>query len=253
MRRRWLERVHPWIRVFDTGRNDRWATSTLVATTRAGDHQSRLVAADPARHWPLLHPLVQGDLTVRVCVVGAESTGKSTLVRALAKAHNTHEVGEFGREYTVAKKSAGTNDRWTTDDFVQIALEQQRLEDVAAVGAGPLFFCDTDAMTTALWHERYQGHASSAVDALGRSRRYDLFVLCNIDIPWEQDEIRLGADSRSAMHARFLEVLDHDRDEPWILVSGTVEQRMAMVAGAIADQHLLRADGIFATHRQHLR
>ncbi len=243
-----MARVHPQVRVVDTVIDLRRVDSSVLP----GERESKLVAGDPVGHWPLLHPLVQGDLTVRVCVVGAESTGKSTLVRALANAYNTHEVGEFGRDYTVAKKSAGTNDRWTTDDFVRIAQEQQRLEDIAAIGAGPLFFCDTDAMTTALWHERYQGHSSSAVDAIGHSRRYDLFVLCDIDIPWEQDEIRLGAETRSAMHARFIDVLSHDRDEPWVHVSGTVDQRMATVAGAIENLNFLQANAIFDWRRQHL-
>ena len=54
------------------------------------------------------------------------------------------------------KKESGTNELWTTEDFVRIATERQRLEDEASIGAGPLLFCDTDAMTTGLWHERYE-------------------------------------------------------------------------------------------------
>jgi HTH-type transcriptional regulator, transcriptional repressor of NAD biosynthesis genes len=214
---------------------------------------ARRVALDPVSNWSALHPVVQGDLTVRVCVVGAESTGKSTLVRALAKAHGTNDVGEYGRDYTLAKKQEGTNDHWTTEDFVRIAEEQQRLEDLAAQGSGPLFFCDTDAMTTALWHERYQGEASARVDAIGRARTYDLFVLCDIDIPWERDEIRLGADTRTAMHARFVDVLTRERGEPFVLVSGSVDERMATVGRSIEDLHLLRAPMIFDSRRHHLR
>ena len=67
-------------------------------------------------------------------------------------------------------------------DFVEIARAQQRLEDDAAIDTGPLLFCDTDAMTTALWYERYQGYRSAEIEELGRMRTYDLFVLCDIDI-----------------------------------------------------------------------
>jgi HTH-type transcriptional regulator, transcriptional repressor of NAD biosynthesis genes len=218
-----------------------------------GHEVARRVALDPVSNWSALHPVVQGDLTVRVCVVGAESTGKSTLVRALAKANRTNEVGEYGRNYTLAKKQDGTNDRWATEDFVRIAEEQQRLEDLAARGSGPLFFCDTDAMTTALWHERYQGEPSARVDAIGRARTYDLFVLCDTDIPWERDEIRLGADTRTAMHARFVDVLTRERSEPWVLVSGSVDDRMATVDQTIEDLHLLRAQSIFDPKRHHLQ
>ena len=218
---------------------------------RGGD-EARAVRLDPVREWGSLHPIVQGSLTTRVCVVGAESTGKSTLVQALSKRHATKGVGEYGRDYTIAKKDAGTNDHWTTDDFIRIAAEQQRLEDQLAIGSGPLFFCDTDAMTTGLWHERYQGSRSAVVDRLGRMRTYDLFVLCDTDIPWERDEIRLGADTRTAMHRRFLEVLD-TRSEPWIIVAGPVETRMAAVDDALDRLRLLTAELIYRPTRQHLR
>ena len=200
----WLRTVHPSVDIrIGTGR-------PLPESVRA---DSLLTRADPVGRWSSMHPIVQGGLTMRICVVGAESTGKTTLVDALAVRHGTHRIGEYGRDYTVLKKAAGTNDRWDTQDFVRIALEQQRLEDEAAVGAGPLLFCDTDAMTTGLWHERYQGAASPQVDEIGRMRTYDLFVLCDTDIPWEADGIRLGADTRAAMHHRFLDVLTNERTE----------------------------------------
>lgn len=164
---------------------------------------------------------------VRVCCVGAESTGKSTLVSALATRYRARSVPEFGRDYTVAKKSAGTNDHWDTGDFIAIATQQQRMEDAASTG--PLLFCDTDAMSTDLWHERYLAVRSAAVDAIARMRTYDLFVLCDIDIPWEADEIRLGSDSRLTMHQRFIDVLSAERSEPVVLVTGDVGTRMRTV------------------------
>lgn len=252
LRRRWLSAIHPGLVVHASGGG--FASSARSAARPvSGGSDSALVARDPVGGWSLLHPIVQGALTVRVCVVGAESTGKSTLVRALSSRHSTGGVEEYGRDYTIAKKDAGTNDHWTTEDFVVIAREQQRLEDARAVGAGPLFFCDTDAMTTGLWHERYQGGPSEEVDAIGRMRTYDLFVLCNTDIPWERDEIRLGADTRTAMHERFVDVLTHDRREPWVLVSGSVEERMDAVAAEIARLGLLTATSIYNPTRQHLR
>ena len=250
VRRRWLERIHPGLVVLEMG--DATA-DTVRGKSLFADGDGRIAALDPVSGWGSLHPIVQGALTVRVCVVGAESTGKTTLVRALSARHHTFGVGEYGREYTIAKKDAGTNDDWSTADFVVIALGQQRLEDEQAIGSGPLFFCDTDAMTTGLWHERYQGAASPEVDALGRMRTYDLFVLCDTDIPWEADDIRLGSETRAAMHERFLEVLTNERAEPWVLVSGTVEERMATVDAEINRLGLLTATAMYAPTRQHLR
>ncbi len=248
VRVRWLRSVHPTFTVVSAAALD--ARECLPVP---GGEQAEAARRDPVSAWSVLHPVVQGALTTRVCVVGAESTGKTTLVRAMSEGHGTKGVGEYGRDYTIAKKDAGTNDHWTTEDFVRIAEEQQRLEDEAAIGAGPLFFCDTDAMTTALWHERYQGSSSKVVDRLGRMRTYDLFVLCDTDIPWERDAIRLGADTRSVMHRRFIDVLSIQRREPWILVSGSVEQRMKAVDEEIRRLRLLTADAIYARTRHHLR
>lgn len=248
VRIRWLRSVHPTFTVVSAARFDARGCQPVP-----GGDEAAAARRDPVSAWSVLHPVVQGALTTRVCVVGAESTGKTTLVRAMSERHATKGVGEYGRDYTTAKKDAGTNDHWTTEDFVRIAEEQQRLEDEAAVGAGPLFFCDTDAMTTGLWHERYQGSSSKAVDRLGRMRTYDLFVLCDIDIPWERDAIRLGADTRSVMHRRFLDVLSTERREPWILVAGSVEQRMEAVDDEIRRLRLLTAAAIYAPTRHHLR
>jgi HTH-type transcriptional regulator, transcriptional repressor of NAD biosynthesis genes len=196
-----------------------------------------------------LRPAQRAALTVRVCCVGAESTGKSTLVQALAERRETASMHEYGRDYTVAKKDAGTNDSWDLHDFIRIAQVQQRMEDAAAFEAGPLLFCDTDAMSTDLWCERYLGSRSVIVNGLARARRYDLFVLCDIDIPWEADEIRLGAESRTAMHQRFVEVLSTERPEPWILVSGEVVDRMDQVDAEIARLDLFSPNRMYAVER----
>jgi nicotinamide riboside kinase len=211
--------------------------------------EMRLVQRDPVRHWSSFHPITKAELTLRVCCIGAESTGKTTLVNALANKHDTHHIHEFGRDYTIQKQSNGTNDTWDTNDFIEIARIQQELEDAAALDSGPLLFCDTDAMTTALWHERYLKTRSREVEELGRSRTYDLFVLCNTDIPWENDGVRLGADTRASMHKRFLEVLATERNEPWVLASGSVEERIATVEATIEQMGLLNAASLYATAR----
>ena len=208
-----------------------------------------LIDQQLASYWAELKPGQRAALTVRVCCVGAESTGKSTLVQALAQRHGTASMHEYGRDYTIAKKDAGTNDSWGPADFVRIAEVQQEMEDAAALNAGPLLFCDTDAMSTDLWCERYLGSRDATVDRLARSRRYDLFVLCDVDIAWEADEIRLGAESRSAMHLRFLEVLSTERPEPWIVVSGEVIDRMNQVDAELARLGLARPEKLFAAER----
>jgi nicotinamide riboside kinase len=218
------------------------------STQSIGEH-TKPQKLDSWEAWAHYSPEERARLTVRVCCVGAESTGKSTLVQALAKRHHTTSMHEYGRDYTVAKKNAGTNDSWDLADFIRIAEVQQHMEDAAAGEAGPLLFCDTDATSTDLWCERYLGARNETVNRLARSRRYDLFVLCDIDIPWEADGIRLGAESRVAMHQRFVEVLSTERPEPWILVSGEVIDRMDQVDAEIARLDLLSPTHMHALDR----
>jgi HTH-type transcriptional regulator, transcriptional repressor of NAD biosynthesis genes len=190
----------------------------------------------------------------RVCLTGAESTGKTTLCELLARRHDTLWMHEYGRDHTVDKIKAGTNDSWTTEDFIIIAKRQQQLEDEAAAKVAAThkntddntnttsnttsttsgwLFCDTDALATALWHERYLGVRSPEVEAIANSRTYDLFVLCDIDVPYERDGVRFGEMDRPSMHARFVEELSA-RPGPWILASGTIEQRIATIETAMA-------------------
>jgi nicotinamide riboside kinase len=209
------------------------------------------VRDDPLSTMALYPPQTRAALTLRICCVGAESTGKSTLVQALAQRHRARWVGEFGRDFTIEKKANGTNDHWVTDDFIRIAQEQQRLEDEAAREAGAYLFCDTDAMSTDLWHERYLGNRTAEVDRYARARRYDLFVLCGTDIAWVADDIRLGSNTREAMHQRFVDVLTNERPEPFVHVTGTLEERMALVDTAVASLGLRVVSSVYDAVRWH--
>jgi NadR type nicotinamide-nucleotide adenylyltransferase len=208
----------------------------------------RAVVDDPVAHWSHLLAPARAALCRRICLVGAESTGKTTLARLLAERHGTEWVREFGRDYTVDKIAAGTNDQWDTRDFVTIAETQQHIEDETARRSGPLLFCDTDAFATAVWHERYTGRRSAEVEAIGRRRHYDLYVLTGTDAPYEPDGVREGWEIREWMHRRFAEQLAL-RPEPWMLVTGTVAARMTAIDARIDALGLLRAESILDPRR----
>ena len=181
----------------------------------------------------------------RVCFVGAESTGKTTLIRALSSRLGHAWVPEYGRMYTIGKKAAGTNDDWSPADFVHIAAAQQALEDaLAATAEGPVLLCDTDALATVLWEERYLGSSSPETRTIAAARHYDLYVLCDpAGIPYEHDGIRERADLRQWMHERFVTELRgrcQTTGEPWIEVSGDENERIAAVMTSITAQGTLR-------------
>lgn len=200
---------------------------------------------DPERYWKYIDAPVRAYYVKRVAVVGAESTGSTTLVKSLASAYDTIWVPEYGREYTVEKFSIGTGEQWTTSDFIRIAVEQQALEDrIAREAPVGIMFCDTDALATALWHEVYvsQGlQEPGGVDEIwniANKRDYDLYILTNHDIPWENDGLRLGDNTRADMTKRFEEELTIRNMQQWIKVSGARPERLVQAVDAISDFYL---------------
>lgn len=165
------------------------------------------VRADPAAHWWALPAGVRSWYVRRVVVLGAESTGSTTLATDLAGHLGLDPVLEFGREWS-EDRPGGLTAPWHTAEFDLVAREQARREDAAAATAPvPLLVCDTDVLATTLWHERYVGHRSPTVEALAAARRPDLYVLTGDEIPFVQDGLRDGEHVRHAMQDRFRAVL----------------------------------------------
>jgi NadR type nicotinamide-nucleotide adenylyltransferase len=214
------------------------------------------VRTDPAAHWQHLAPAVRGHLAKRVVVVGAESTGTTTLSRDLAAALRsrggpydaTWWVPEYGREYSLAKLAVaraaapcGLADlTWAPEEFAAVARQQCRDEDAAARAGGPVLVCDTDALATVVWEERYVGRSSAAVRAIAAAMPpRTLYVLTgDEDVPFEDDGLRDGEHLRGWMTGRFREVLDAG-DVPWVEVKGPPDERLRQ-ALATVDGHLAR-------------
>jgi NadR type nicotinamide-nucleotide adenylyltransferase len=165
----------------------------------------------------------------RICLLGAESTGKTTLARSLALAYGVAWNPEYGRPYT----EIGRDPRapWTSEEFTRIARIQCWYEDCLAASARGLLFCDTDAFTTALFHEVYLGTATQAFDELV-ARRYDLYLVCGLDVPWRHDGIREFEEQRHWMHERYLERA-RASGSPWLLLEGLPDARLRAASGAV--------------------
>ena len=201
------------------------------------------VRADVVGQWHMLSPAVQAGMALRVVVLGAESTGTTTLSRDLAAAlrrrggvwAKTQWVAEYGREYSanLLALARATNPwatafdiAWQSPDFVQVAREQCRRENAAAPYGSPVLVCDTDAMATRIWHERYMGTTEPAVDEVAAAMPpRALYILTSEQgVPFEDDGLRDGEHLRPWMNQRFRDVLA-TQDTPWLEVVGTPQAR----------------------------
>ncbi len=261
LRGRWLQEIHPDARVmviddrYDENDSRVWAENTIRWLGRApdavftsedyGDRYAELMGSkhisvdkprgqvpisgtavrqDPYAHWEFLEPPVRAWFTKRVCVLGAESTGTTTLAKGLAAHLQTAWVEEYGREYSEVKLARNDPD-WRTHEFIMIAGEQLRREDAAARRADRILICDTNAFATILWHRRYMGSHSQAVEEIARRGRCDLYLLTGDDIPFVQDGLRDGEHIRRQMHGWFEEALAAQA-APWHVLRGSHERRM---------------------------
>jgi NadR type nicotinamide-nucleotide adenylyltransferase len=193
------------------------------------------VRRDPLGSWDYLEPCVRAYFAKRICVLGAESTGTTTMAKALAERYRTVWVPEYGRTYAEGKYTAADH-VWTTEEFTHIAEQQSRMEDWLARSAEKLVVADTDPFATTLWHERYMGGPSEAVRQIADGRKYDLYLLTADDIPFAPDAVRDGEHIRHQMHRRFIEAL-RETGRPFAILAGSHEERLKQ-AVALVDRVL---------------
>ena len=128
-------------------------------------------------------------------MVGAESTGKTTMAEALAKKLNTVWVPEHGRWYWEGRRYL-KDQSWSTDEFFRIAKAQINLQkDLARLVSKGILICDTDALVTAVWHQRYLSKfdkLENFMSFLMTSRIFISFVvLISIGFRMEQENLKI--------------------------------------------------------------
>jgi len=122
----------------------------------------------------------------KIAIVGPESTGKSTITQLLAKHYQTLWVSEYARYYC-----AGLTEPCTLQDELNMFYGQIALEDsILTMADKDFIFCDTTFLTVKIWSDEMLGETPQVVlDALPE-RPYDLYLLLDIDLPWQEDPLR---------------------------------------------------------------
>jgi NadR type nicotinamide-nucleotide adenylyltransferase len=173
----------------------------------------------------------------KIVVIGPESTGKSTLCEQLANHYKTFWCPEYAREYL---QTHGT--KYDYDDLLTIATGQVELEEryieLASckwqeASDSPLtthhspLFIDTDMYVMKVWCEFVFGKCHQFILDQLAGRKYDLYLLCNIDLEWQYDEMREYPDleTRKKLYDIYKQLMIH-QSVPWAEISGNYEQRI---------------------------
>lgn len=178
-----------------------------------------MVRDDVPGMWEYLSGPVKAGLCKRVVICGAESSGTTTLAKALATELKTVVVPEYGRHFDWA---VGRHHKWTTEDFMHIAIMQQEWEDELARLSGPILICDTDVFATDMFHKIYLGYFDQGINDLAWDSIGDLYIVTDHNgVEFEDDGTRMDSGERP-WETKWL----MDNIPKCYLVTGTHEVRM---------------------------
>ncbi len=189
----------------------------------------------------------------KIVVIGPESTGKSTLCQQLAQHYGTVWCPEYAREYLLTHGK-----KYDYDDLLIIAKGQIALEDEYARKSGSpevrkispeyrtsssglsdfrtsrLLFIDTDMYVMKVWCEFVFDKCPRYILDQVVKRKYDLYLLCNIDLPWIKDELREYPDleSRKKLYQIYKDIMINQAT-PWVEINGTNEERLQKAIAAV--------------------
>lgn len=168
----------------------------------------------------------------KVVIIGPESTGKSTLCSSLASYYKTNWCPEYAREYLLTN---GKN--YSYESLLHIAKGQLKLEDdyVSKTNdASSILFIDTDLYVMKVWCEYVFAKCHHLILDGIAERKYDLYLLCNIDLPWIADELREYPDEkyRNELYHMYKDILINQQT-PWIEIKGSYKERLYTAINAV--------------------
>ncbi|MEC9443506.1 MAG: ATP-binding protein [Pseudomonadota bacterium] len=178
------------------------------------------------------------ESVITVAVLGAESTGKTTLCRDLAAHFDSLWVSEYMRTYLQAKWD-DEQLTCTWEDLLPIAQGQiKRENDLAKQVAQTLdknryLFCDTSLFELMVYSHWYYGNCPAALEQAALAHHYDLIVLTEVDIPWVADDLRDSPYQRDEISAYFASQLSKHQ-KPFVRISGDRKERVRQVIAQLA-------------------
>ena len=158
----------------------------------------------------------------KIAITGPESTGKSTLAEKLAHHYKTDFIPEYSRTYL--ENFAG---QYTEDDVVEIAKGQYNLILEEEKKSSKILIADTEIVVCKIWVEYVFKHSNKVIDEILKQQNFDLYLLCDIDLPWVYDPLRENPDidERKELFEIYRNTLEQMK-VPFEIVSGDNEVRV---------------------------
>lgn len=157
----------------------------------------------------------------RIAITGPESTGKSELATALAKHYHTVWVPEYARAYLNELRRP-----YEYEDLLKIAKGQVRGEEAQMKNAQGFLFADTELLVLKIWCSVKYGKCHRWIEDGLKKQDYDLYLLTDIDLPWQPDPLREHPDKRKELFDLYLDELKK-RNLKFEIVNGFGAQRLA--------------------------
>ncbi|QIQ22024.1 multifunctional transcriptional regulator/nicotinamide-nucleotide adenylyltransferase/ribosylnicotinamide kinase NadR [Zophobihabitans entericus] len=145
------------------------------------------------QNWDYIPSIVRKDYTISVCLIGQESTGKSTMAMMLGKLFNTSWTEEYGRTFS-EKELFMDESLYESYDYAKIAYRNKELEEQALKSANKIVFIDTNAFITEYYHRLYEGVSNPIVTAIAASEHYDYVIHLAPTVKWVDDGLRVNSD-----------------------------------------------------------
>lgn len=155
----------------------------------------------------------------KLAVTGPESSGKTTLSKALSESLTLPWVPEFARIYLTLKHKA-----YNYDDLIRMARVQRFMEDLYLGTEHRSIICDTSMLDILVWSKVKYGRVDSTIEETV-NQHYSAFLLCKPEMPWENDPLRENAGARWDLYRLFLNYLQ-DHKLPFIELGGSEHERL---------------------------
>ncbi len=163
----------------------------------------------------------------KVGIVGPESTGKTTLAKALAEEYNEPWVPEYAREYLTQLGRP-----YVQSDLLEIARGQVQAVKEARPKAKRLLFIDTEMNVMRVWSEYKYGEVDPGLMMQWQMNVCDIHILTHYDTPYEEDPLRENPESRADLFEIYHRLLQ-ERSLPFLVVKGNHEERLRQVKAFI--------------------